>query len=663
MLRRLSFTFLALSLSALAQVSLHLAMPERTRLLEDQHIDIVLEVRNAPSLSGLRVMAGNQDITSRFTGPVQVDLDCDARPDSVYRANLVGFPAGAITLRATANAAGVAVADERQVAVYSFRPPSSGRKSVILFIGDGMSQPYRDAARMVAGGMEIAPGASGFRQGFYDKLLEMDNMPIFGSVITHSNDRVTPDSANTASAWASGNKAHTNGMNVFTDGTDCSWRLGGANLMTLPTILDNPRVETLWEYLRRKYNYRTGIVSTADIADATPAGQAAHTAFRQTRFEVIRQYFENPMLNNQPAFDLILGGGWDQFMPEVRTDGRDMIAEAQAKGFRFVTTASELRQVGPNDRQVLGIFYRNANPARASDGIRSASDPNMSVAYDKLRLTRPGSEVATSLGQWTNQPFLDLMTQKAVEILAGPSGNQPFILMVEAASIDKQSHVNHMSGTLWDTLELDKAIGWARRWSNSRPTPDTLVVVTADHAQSMVTIGTAVVSDDELTDRTVAYTTNNNSAVGAQTARVYRDILTNIRSIYPFNDIDPNQTGPGGPPSHRPAPLVPALGFGPLLQNEFPEYQDTNGDGYPENTTVNGRGTVRLSVGFRTGSHTADNVPVSAEGPGEALFSGVMDQTDLMFRMASALEGGTEEIDQLSRLIRERVPPVIGMQK
>ncbi len=48
-------------------------------------------------------------------------------------------------------------------------------------------------------------------------------------------------------------------------------------------MLDNPRVETLWQYLKRMYNYKTGIVSTAAITDATPAAEGAYSAYRQTR--------------------------------------------------------------------------------------------------------------------------------------------------------------------------------------------------------------------------------------------------------------------------------------------------------------------------------------------------------------------------------------------
>ena len=103
-------------------------------------------------------------------------------------------------------------------------------------------------------------------------------------------------------------------LNAFGDGTDCVWRPTLlTNTSTLPYITDNPRVENLWQYLKRRYNYRAGIVSTAAITDATPAVEGSYVGYRQARLEIAKHYRENPMLNGRPAFDVILGGGRDPF--------------------------------------------------------------------------------------------------------------------------------------------------------------------------------------------------------------------------------------------------------------------------------------------------------------------------------------------------------------
>lgn len=652
-----------LSSSAFAQPRATILLPEKTRLLEDQRVDLVIELRNVTQVTSVDVTANGASISSKFAAPVQVSLDCDAAPDMRVRADMVGFAPGNVRIRARISTNAGVLEDVKDIIVYPMSAAAQ-RRNVILYIGDAMGTAYRDAARIVGRSVETAPGVSGFREGFFDNLLEMDKMPASGLVMTYSSDRVVPDSANTASAWSTGNKTYTNGMGVFEDGTDCRWRLGGVNAANFDALTDNPKVETLWEYLKRRFGYRTGVVSTAYICDATPAGEGAHVANRQTRFEVARQYFENPFLGGSPVYDVLLGGGWDEFHPSARTDKRDLVAEYQTAGYKFVSNATELRDVSNTSTgKLIGLFRRSASPAAASDGLRPNADQNMNVAYDKLGLQRPGSEPQANFGGYPDQPFLDLMTQRAIEVLAGPAGDKPFILMVEGASIDKQSHPNNAAGTIWDTLELDKAIGVGRRFASGRTTSDTLLVVTADHDQSLSILGTATIEDSEYFGRTSNYTVSSSAGVGKQETKVYGDANTNVRAGYPFSgDNDPNSSGPLGPPAASAAPGSGGLSFGRLGAADFPDYIDADGDGYPENRASGTKGRNRLSVGFRTGSHTGSSVPVTAEGPGSFLFSGYMDQTDVFFKMAVSVRGDTAEGDELQKLLRsERYPQSFGI--
>ncbi len=665
-LRSLALAFLGgVSLLAQSTPNIRFALPERTRLLQGQYVDLVIEVRNASAITGLSVKAGDVDLTSRFSRPEAALLDCDTSQDLVLRANLQSFETpGTVRLTVTANVNGATVSDSRDITVRPFALQGP-RKNIILFIGDAMGTAYRDAARLVYRSVLDANGKSGLREGFFDQLLEMDKMPVSGMSMTYGSDSVVPDSANTGTSWASGNKSFLNAVNVFADGTDCRWRFTGqTNLTTLPFILDNPRVENLWQYLKRRHGYRTGIVSTADITDATPAVEGAYTGFRQTRAEIARQYLENPMLNGQPAFDVILGGGRDQFVPSGRADQRDLIAEFQAKGYRYVRSASELRNVGIGER-VLGLFRGNPTPAVNSSGI-AASDSNMDVAYDKLGLPRPASEPEANLQGFTDQPMLDLMTQKAVEALSGSFAGQPFILMVEAASIDKQSHPNQAAGTIWDTIEMDKSVGWARSWASRRTTKDTLIVVTADHDQSMHIIGVSNTPDAEYFNRSKSEKVTYSTSRGEQSFTVYGDSYSNARAGLPYINGSTgagNNSGQGGAPgsyaavnsASDPASSSQSTYYG------FPAYPMDQKSGYPLNTS-NGSGILRrLAVGFRTGDHTGSSVPVTAEGPGALLFTGYMDQTDIFFKMAAAL-GDTSDLDKSLDLIlgNERLPRTIG---
>lgn len=193
-----------------------------------------------------------------------------------------------MNLTVSLTAGGITATDSRTITVQEFALPGSQRRNVILFIGDAMGTAYRDAARLVSRAVVDANGKNAFRESFFDDLHEMDKMPVAGMSMTYGTDSIAPDSANTGTAWATGNKSFLNSVNTFADGNDCMWRFTGlTNASTIAAITDNPRVENLWQYLKRRHGYRTGIVSTAAVTDATPAVQGAYVGFRQARLAML----------------------------------------------------------------------------------------------------------------------------------------------------------------------------------------------------------------------------------------------------------------------------------------------------------------------------------------------------------------------------------------
>ena len=228
----------------------------------------------------------------------------------------------------------------------------------------------------------------------------------------------------------------------------------------------------------------------------------------------------------------------------------------------------------------------------------------MNVAYDKLGLKRPADEPAPDIAQFTDQPFWDEMTDAAIRVLV--KENSPFILLVEGASVDKQSHGNHAAGSIWDVIELDKAVGAARRFAERRRAErkqEPLILVTADHDQSMTITG--------VSDARIAPAIEN----------------TRSNAVYPTN---------------AQAPPAAAAGYNKSEVDGFPDYQDADGDGYPEN-----QNNLRIAVGFRSGNHTGTSVPITAQGPGALLFTGYFDQTDIFFKIAKILTSQTASLDKL----------------
>ena len=570
--------------------TIRIVVPERFRVLTNQYFDLRVESENLASTRSRTQITvfdanGNQEPIN-YAGQYEVTEDNDGNPNNIDRAytyRRMSFTSPGIkTVQAV-------VADGRrvygsitQISVQDFNLQAP--KGIVLYIGDAMGTAYRDASRIVA-----QSTAGRFREGWFDELQQMDKMPVTGMSMTYSLDNIVPDSANTGSAWTTGNKTVNGALNVFPDNND--FRYSAANLQaTKQYALDNPRVETLWQFLRRRYNYKTGIVTTSDITDATPAAEGAHTITRTLLKDIARQYVDGTITSGN-QFDVMLGGGLEQFTARTAAnsgDTRNLLTELQNSGYTSVTSRTQLNAVSESaaPSKLIGLFRTS----------------NMNVAYDKLNLTRPSDEPAPDFGGYTDQPFLDEMTRKAIAVLS--RNNTPFILMVEGASIDKQSHPNYANGQIWDTIEFDKAVGVGRTLLNAGATAraTNLLVVTADHDQSMSIIGAV--------DTTVP------------------NAIQNVISTLPYA----NGNRPGGNTVGTENRIGETSGF--------PDYTDANGDRYPENTN-----RVRIKVGYRTGDHTGSSVPVTAEGAGALLFYGYYDETDLFFKMAKVLSTNTQSLD------------------
>jgi alkaline phosphatase len=579
--------------------SVKIVLPERFRVLSDQLFDLRVEVTGLPSLDAQiqLVVSGNKHEGLQGIGVPEVSTNNDNNAASLDKAwtwrRLSFSREGLRTLKAIVTDGANTYEASTQIGVQEFK--LQGNKNIILFIGDAMGTAYRDAGRIVA-----QSTGNRFREGFFDELQQMDQMPVTGMVMTYALDNITPDSANTGTAWTTGNKTINGTLNVFPDNND--FKFNGANTTTQQATkafaLDNPRVETLWEYLKRLYGYKTGIVTTSEVTDATPAAEGGHTLARALQNDIARQYVDG-VFTSGSTFDVIMGGAKERF--DSRTiansgDTRNLVSELQAQGFTYVQNRTQLNALpGGNSapNRLLGLFRTG----------------NMDVAFDKLGLPRPAGEPNPNFGGFTDQPFLDEMTAKAVATLSRGSG--PFILMVEGASIDKQSHPNHANGQIWDTIEFDKAVGIGR--SFLKEAPETLVLVTADHDQSMVIIGTVD-------------TANPNS-------------IQNVRSNTPY-------------PATAALPPAPAGGSNPGESSGFPDYEDANGDRYPENSN-----RFKIAIGYRTGNHTGSSVPITAEGTGALLFLGYFDQTDVFFKMARVLSSNTKQLDKaLEQKSKDDVP-------
>ena len=302
-------------------------------------------------------------------------------------------------------------------------------KNVILFIGDGMSPAHRVAARLLAKG--IAEGKA------FGKLA-IDDMPHMALVATAGSDSIITDSANSASAYATGHKSAVNAMGVYADRT--------------PDPLDDPRVETVTSLAQRRQDMAIGIVTNTEIEDATPAAMVAHTRRRTEYDRIVEQYFAA-----KP--DVLMGGGRANFLPKSengsrRRDEADFVAQFRAAGYSLALTGPEMVSAAkdPGTTKLLGLFTLG----------------NMDGALDRKFLK------GGTVGKFPEQPDLTEQVGAALEVLSkNPSG---FFLMVESGMIDKYTHLLDMERAVYDTIMLDNAVRLARDWAAAHG-DDTLILV------------------------------------------------------------------------------------------------------------------------------------------------------------------------------------------
>lgn len=358
-------------------------------------------------------------------------------------------------------------------------------KNIIFCIGDGMGIAHRTAARIMLQGVQ---------QGKALGQLAMDKMPNVALINTHSLNSIVTDSSPGAACYSTGNKSNNNQHGVFPDDTTDNF--------------DNPRQENIGEFFYRTQGKTLGIVTTSDVFDATPASFATHTQNRGAGTGICDQYFDE---RNSTGLRVLMGGGRKWFLPST-TNGsarssstdyagsdvqgawnvgggvldstRDLLADftSAAKGnFYYAPDKTGMDNMPAGTERLLGLFAMS----------------QMNVAKDKIDKRRGNSTIVDDYG-FPDQPMLDEMTDAALKVLS--TNKKGFVLMVEAASIDKQAHNMDSERWMLDTIEFDHAIEKCRQFALKNP--DTLVIVTADHECAGVNIiGASTVDNATLTAR------------------------------------------------------------------------------------------------------------------------------------------------------------------
>ena len=452
-------------------------------------------------------------------------------------------------------------------------------KNIILFVGDGMTIANRTSARVLS---------KGISEGKYQGKLSFDDMPNMALIGTSGSDSLITDSANSMSAYTTGHKTAVNAMGVYVSRASDN--------------LSHPKVETITELIKRKTKMSVGIVSDAELQDATPGAMVAHTRRRADK-----SYIADQLLAS--GAEVILGGGSAYFYPQTtkgskRKDDKNLVEQFKLRGYELAFNKDELLNAGNGvgTKKLFGVFHPD----------------NMDGSLDRFFLKK------NTVEQYPNQPDLTDMTRSAINVLSkNPNG---FFLMVEAALIDKFNHPLDWERAAFDTIMLSNAVQIAKDFAKKNP--DTLIIVTPDHTHSGSISG--VVND--------AKPGPLREKVGVYADAGYPNYPKANIEGYP-NQIDVSKRLAffyGNYPDHYET-LHPKLDgtFKPAIKDESGKYVANPKYIQLQEDAIHIGGN--LPSNQEVGVHTADDAVLNAMGPGSDKFRGFMDNTEVFKVMVENL--------------------------
>jgi alkaline phosphatase len=295
-------------------------------------------------------------------------------------------------------------------------PAASSKRvrGIVFMVSDGMSHGVLPLAEALSQQLRQRPTR------WWDLMQSPD--AIQGMMDNASADSLVTDSAAASSAWGGGQRVPNGRINVTDKGR---------------------HLEPIGASLRAK-KCRIGLVTTATVTHATPAGFAASSPDRNDEATIAPQYLDR--------VEIALGGGSQFFDPATRKDRRDLFADFANAGYQVLRHRDEL--LAAKSHRLLGTFtpgYLPYSVDRSHDEALAKQVPTLAEMVDAAL-----------------QRFL--------------AGDAPFLLQVEGARIDHAAHANDIAGLLGDQLAFDDAIATVMAAIAGRD--DILVVITSDHGNS-----------------------------------------------------------------------------------------------------------------------------------------------------------------------------------
>ncbi|WP_080054217.1 alkaline phosphatase [Spirosoma aerolatum] len=437
---------------------------------------------------------------------------------------------------------------------------SKGKRAqnIIFMVSDGMSTGTLNMADLLRQRKE---GRSSNWLGLY-----RNNRVRRALMDTASASSLITDSAAASSAWGGGVRVNNGALNVGPDGQ-----------------AHRPILQKF-----KQAGKAVGCVTTVPITHATPAGFCINSKSRGSMADIAEQYLGL-------RFDVMMGGGTEQFSADKRADKKDLFSQFSQQGYQVAQTRAAMLGA-PAGQPLLGVFHEDGLP----------------YSLDRANNTDLQKTI----------PTLAEMTSTAISRMQ--ANKNGFVLQVEGGKVDWGAHANDVGALLYDQLAFDDAVQVAVDFADRDG--NTLVVITTDHGNS---------------DPALLYGPQANANFDRiqQFRHTNEWILTGIsKDSTPAQLIERIEAAQG---------IVIKADEAAGLLTHYSQLDETgvyNPRKLPYRQLA-ALQTAHTSVGWAGMDHTADFVELAMLGPGSEQLPGLVKNTDLHNFLLKAAEVDHQTVD------------------
>jgi len=351
-------------------------------------------------------------------------------------------------------------------------------------------------------------------------------------------------------------------------------------------------VETVAEKAK-KAGKKVGIGTTVTINHATPASFYGHQRSRSMYYEIAKDLIPS-------GFDFFAGGGFGNrnFLVD-NTPAPDIYPLFEQAGYFIAKGYGDFNANADKHKKIILVHKNWETP----DGVPYAIDRS------REDLT------------------LEQMTAAAIKVLT-KDNNKGFFMMMEGGRIDGAGHSNDAATAIKEVIDMDDAVKVAYEFYKKHP-KETLIVITADHETGGLTAGAGSMrinvlqhqkmSFGKLTEHIRAWSASKNESVSWEDLKTLLGETLGFWKEIPIDWENEKVLRDAYEAVFSPRRDMTAERNYSLISSKAKQVMNEIAE-----------------LGWSTGGHTANYVPVFAIGAGQELFNAKMDNTEIPLKIIKA---------------------------